>query len=113
MSKILEATCENGQVTAEGAQVPGATVLSEGVGASEGALLMEGDKKLYVTSNATDLKTTIEKVIAAINKIGTTLTAIGAGMTGPTTAPPGTLGADVAELTQIATELETLKGQLK
>lgn len=113
MSKILEATCEGGVVTADGVPVPGATILSEGVGSSSGALLMEGEKKLYVGKTSPDLKTTIEKVIAALNKIGSTLTSIGAGMTGPTTAPPPTLAADVLEITSVATELETLKGQLK
>lgn len=113
MSKILEATCEGGVVTSEGVAVPGAEILSEGVGESQGLLLMQGDKKTYMASNATDLKTTIEKVVEAINKVGTILTAIGAGMTGPTTAPPGTLATDVLELTQLATELETLKGNLK
>lgn len=113
MSKILEATCEAGVVTSEGAAVPGASILSEGIGESQGLLLMQGDKKTYVTSSAADLKTAIEKVVEAINKIGTVLTAIGAGMTGPTTAPPGTLATDVSELVALATELETLKGNLK
>lgn len=113
MSKILDATCEAGVVTCEGVPVPETEILSEGVGSSAGLLLMQGEKKTYVASNATDLKTAIEKTVEAINKVGSILTAIGAGMTGPTTAPPGTLAADVLELTALATELETLKGQLK
>lgn len=113
MSKALEATCEGGVVTCEGVPVPDVTVLSEGVGESEGLLVLEGLKKTYLASNATDLKTTIEKLVSAVDKIGLTLTAIGAGMTGPTTAPPPTLAADVAELTAITVELTTLKGALK
>jgi hypothetical protein len=50
---------------------------------------------------------------AAITKIATIFTSIGAGMTGPTTAPPGTLVTDVVELNTMVTEINTLKGQLK
>lgn len=112
MSKILDATCSGKAVTYNGALID-AEILSEGVGASEGLLLLEKDKATYITSNATDLKTTLEKVADALTKIGETLTAIGAGMTGPTTAPPGTLAADIVELNLIVTELTTLKGNLK
>lgn len=113
MTKVIEASCVTGIVTAEGVPVTGTTILSGGVGESEGVLILEEDKKTYLANTTPDLKTTIEKVIAALNKIGTTLTSIGAGMTGPTTAPPGTLATDVLELTTIATELEVLKGALK
>lgn len=124
---MIDATCSGKEVTAAGVVVENAVILSEGEGESSGILLLEGDKPKYITSNATDLKTTLEKTVAALNKtsetlikISTTLTSIGAGMTGPTTAPPGTLATDVAdivskanELTATASELETLKGALK
>lgn len=113
MSKILDATCEAGEVTADLVPVPEAEILSEGQGASEGVLLIEGERVRYLTSNASDLKTSIEKAIDSIGKIANILTAIGAGMTGPTTAPPPTLGADIIALQAVATELETLKGNLK
>lgn len=128
MSKILDATCSaTGVVTAEGSTVESAEVLSEGNQASSGLLLMEGNKARYLTSSATDIKETIEKLIQvlddlgpALTQIATTLTSIGAGMTGPTTAPPPTLPADVIELTSKVTsltatkaELNTLKGALK
>lgn len=127
MSKMVDATCSGGSVTADGVVVDGAQILSKGEGQSSGALIIEGLTKKYITSNATDLETTLEKTIDAITKIGetlttisVTLTSIGAGMTGPTTAPPGTLVtdvaqivSDVAELTALAGELTTLKGALK
>lgn len=113
MSKILDATCENNEVTCEGKTITGAVILSEGVGQSSGLLLIEESKKTYVTSNASDLKTTIEKLTDALDKIATILTNIGAGMLGSATAPPPTLGADVSELQSISSELENLKDGLK
>ena len=127
MSKVLEATADaSGVVTADGVPVPAADLISEGKQASSGILIIDGLKAWYIPSSATDIKTTIENLIdvidataAAITKIGTTFTAVGAGMTGPTTSPPPTLAADVLELTgkvtelnAIKTELNTLKGAL-
>lgn len=128
MSRIFDATCDaTGKVTADGVIVTSAEVLSEGKQASEGLLFMEGDQARYLTSSATDVKTTIENLIdvltdvtAALTKVSTTLTSIGAGMTGPTTAPPPTLPTDVLDitskvtsLTAIKATLTTLKGALK
>lgn len=128
MSKILDATCNPaGIVTSESVPVPAATVMSEGKQQSTGIMIMDKDKAWYLTSNATDIKTTIEKVnaalddlTAALTTISNILTAIGAGMTGPTTAPPPTLVTDVAQITTKVSSisatkalLETLKGALK
>lgn len=113
MSKILSASCVAGVVTSQGVPVTEAVVLSEGVGSSSGALLLEEDKAFYITSNASDIKQTLNKVVAALNKIGETLTAIGAGMTGPSTAPPPTLATNVAEITQLAIQLTQLENGLK
>lgn len=128
MSKILDATCDaSGKVTADGIIVTEATVLSEGKQASSGVLVIEEDRARYIASSATDVKTTIEKTIvvlddltAALTEIATALTAIGAGMTGPTTAPPPTLPTSVVTITNKITaltatkaELNTLKGALK
>lgn len=114
MSKILPATCDaNGKVTAEGVEVPGAVVLSLGKQASSGILLLDTEKAWYFPSSATDIQTTIDKTTKAIDKIIAIVNSIGAGMTGPTTAPPPTLVTDVAALTTIKGELDTLKGALK
>ncbi len=114
MSKILEATANAaGVVTADGVPVVGAIILSEGKQASSGVAVMDGDKVWYLTSSATDIKTVIEKVIAALNEIGPALTSIGAGMTGPTTAPPPTLPTAVTNITTVVTQLTTLKEALK
>lgn len=112
-SVVIDAEASAGQVTVNGLTVPGAKIISLGKGESSGCLLIFGDKAFYLTSNATDLESTITKLTESINKIATILTSIGAGMTGPTTAPPGTLATDVLELTMIATELNQLKEVLK
>lgn len=114
MSKILDATCDaQGKVTADGVEVVGAIVLSEGKQASSGTAVMDGDKVWYLTSSATDVKATLEKMAAAITKIANMFTSVGSGMTGPTTAPPGTLPTDVVELNQMVAEINQLKGALK
>jgi hypothetical protein len=112
LSKIITASCEASVVTADDIAVD-ATILSEGIGASEGLLVLDKTNATYLTSNASDLKTAIEKVISALNKVTDTLTAIGTGMTGSTTAPPAALPINVALITAIVTELTTLKESLK
>jgi hypothetical protein len=127
VSKVLAATCVAGIVKVGALVVPAAEVLSEGVASSSGIVILDEDKAYYVAENSPDLKSTIEKVIdsledlaSVLNTIATTLTSIGAGMTGPTTAPPPTLAVNVAtiiskaaEITASRAELLALKGALK
>jgi hypothetical protein len=128
MSKMIEATCDaQGKVTALGVVVEGAIVTSEGKQASSGILIIDGLVAYYVASSATDIKTTIEKIVAVIddltaslNQLVTVITSVGAGMTGPTTAPPPTLATDLAQITAkvttlnaTKTALNNLKGALK
>lgn len=113
MAKVLEASCENGIVTLEGQQIEVDLLLSEGVAPSTGVLIIDGAKTYYVARTSPDLKSSLETITEAINSIADIFTAIGAGMTGPTTAPPGTLAADVTELQALATELEDLGEALK
>lgn len=120
MSKILEATCDaEGVVKVGEIEVPDVIVLSAGTQESTGLLFLDGEKKVYLPSSASDIASTIQaaidtitEVAAAVTKIGTTLTAIGAGMTGPTTAPPPTLAVDVAELNTKVTALNAIKSDL-
>lgn len=117
MSKILDATCESNVVLVQGIQVPVARVLSEGIGPSEGVLLMEEDKATYITSSAEDLKETIEKLIQALSDVTTALTAIDT-RTYIMAVSGGTVGAPVATaaIAQVAStiaELSSLKEVLK
>jgi hypothetical protein len=116
MSKVLSATCEAGVVKVEGLAATDVIILAEGLGASTGVLIMQDGQAYYVPYAAIDLKNTLIKidstltnVIDAINKIGDTLVTIGSGMTGPTTAPPGTLAADVLIIKNYAAVLGTVK----
>ena len=126
MTKVLQATCENGVVKVGDVTID-ALILSAGVNSSTGILILQDDRPpVYIASSAEDLDLTIGYLIAlitdlasALTTISSTLTAIGAGMTGPTTAPPPTLPTDVATLTSKVTsmnatkvDLQTLKGDL-
>lgn len=74
MSKVLEATCLAGVVKVGALPVPSATILSEGVGASEGVLLMQDDEQFYVPDTTPDLKTTLDKLTDSLTQINTSLT---------------------------------------
>jgi hypothetical protein len=127
VAKILEATCTGGVVKVGAIVIDDAVILSKGLGDSEGVLLIEEFQSTYIPSQASDLEDTLTQLIAALEKVAdavtktsTTFTSVGAGMTGPTTAPPPTLAVDVALLVTYATaitaaktQLETLKGVLK
>jgi hypothetical protein len=69
MSKILEASCENGVVTAEGVVVPNAEILSSGIGASQGTLILDGDKAWYLPKASSNLETTLTQTISALSQI--------------------------------------------
>lgn len=127
MSKVLEATCAVGVVESEGVPVPVAEIFSEGVGPSEGVLIVDKEKAFYIAKTSPDLDATLAQINAALTQtataislIATALTAIGAGMTGPTTAPPPTLAAQVAAITATGVQvtaantlLQTLKAMLR
>lgn len=117
MTKILKATAQARVVTFEGQSVA-AEILSEGVGSSEGLLIIERDKAFYIPSSALDIKSTLEslsgsleQVSNALTQIATSLTSIGANMTGPTTSPPPTLAADVLLIQQASTAIMAIKTQ--
>lgn len=113
MSKALAAACSaDGTVTVSGKEIE-AVILGEGTKASTGVVILQGGTAYYIASNATDIKDVITKLVSIVNKVATTLTAIGGGMTGPTTAPPPTLGADVTEIQTLKSELQAIKDTLK
>jgi hypothetical protein len=97
MSKMLEATCVGGVVTSQGIPVPAAQILSEGVGLSSGVLFLDEDRAKYFTSNASDLKTTLEQIASALTSIASALTLLDAKPLG--TLPPAPAAA--ANITQI------------
>lgn len=126
MSKAIEATCAAGVVKVGALPVEGAVIFSEGVGSSQGIVIMEGGEKFYFAKITPDLKTTIEKtadalvdVVSALNEIATALTTIATVPSGWVT-PPASVAANVAiiiskaaEITAGSAALTTLKGVLK
>lgn len=108
MSKILEATCENGEVTCETQTIEDAEILSEGVKSSEGVLVIEEKKKTYIASNATDIKDLINALSDCLDKIVTIATGLDA-----VTTPPATQAANIAQLVTLNATLDAIKDNLK
>lgn len=108
MSKVLNATCAAGVVTAASFPVTGATILSQGIRASTGLLVMDDDKKTYVTSNAADIHDAIVSLNTIIGQIVTILSAHDA-----VTTAPGASAAAIAALTALKTTFNATKDTLK
>ncbi len=120
MSKMLEASCVAGVVTAGGFPVPAADILSEGVGSSTGVLILDEDEAKYIAKTSPDLKTTLTKLISILTDLTTALTSIdtkvlvttcGAGP-GSTIALP-LAASNIASITATQAELSVLKEMLK
>lgn len=117
MSKMISATCENGVVTADGVEVPGATILGQGVGESSGSLFLDEERKVYVPKTSPDLDATLEQVIAALTAAASGLGAAASGLAAiDALAAAGaitSLGSSQSAISSAKSALETLKGQLK
>lgn len=113
MTRIFDATCVAGVVKVEGIEIPDVEIITQGTKSSTGILILNGNEKKYVTANTTDIVDFLDEVAGVLNTIATTLTAIGSGMTGPTTAPPGTLATSVTQIQTVATALDAMKENLK
>ncbi len=127
MTVSLEATCVASVVKIGALPLPSAKKFSAGVAASEGVAFIDGEKQYYFANTTPDLETTLgeikkglDKTAAALTKLTSILTDIGAGMAGAGTTPPPTLATDLLDITQAATDLtaisttvELLKGNLR
>lgn len=119
MTKILDATCEAGIVTAEDVPVSDAQILSQGTKSSEGILVMDEDKATYVTSNADDLKDAIDKLSSILGDLSDLV----ASIVNDTVFIPGTGGASLifppafsaskATIDAAIDELDAMKEMLK
>ena len=117
MSKALEATCVAGVVTSEGVPVPDTTILSEGVAASEGLLILDEDKKTYIPKTSPDLKETLDKIVSVLGQISSALSAldtagflISATMGVPS---PPVAASEISAIDTLQSELEDLKDNLR
>lgn len=131
MSKILEARCVAGVVSAmiDGIPfpVPEAVIVTAGIELSEGFLVIDEDRAFYMTANTTNIESGLQDLIDVATRLSTVctelitaFTAFGAAMTGPTTAPPPTLSTilsgfsgDVTALTTKIAQITLLKETLK
>lgn len=107
MSKILEASCVAGVVTADSLVVV-ADVLSAGLGESDGVVLLEGEMAKYLTSNASDISDLIDKLATIVEKIVIAATGLDAASNAP-----GGQTANIALITAAKLEMVALKLELK
>lgn len=114
MSEFIEASCQAGIVAIEGLYPVAADVLSEGVGPSDGLAFIKDGQVYYITSNATDLKTTIEKLVSIVTELSTALSLIDAKPTGGAgSSSTPVAAANVVNLGLIQAQLATLQETLK
>ncbi len=133
MSKTLPATCAAGIVTVEGVPVD-ADILSEGVGSSEGVVILDDEEATYIPKTSGDLDTTLDKLISALDQVKTgldkTVEALGKchdalsgldtsafliGATGPGVVPvpgPPTQTANILGITTASTAVTSAATQL-
>lgn len=103
--KILSATCAGGVVYAGAGIVPNCPILGEG-GASEGYLVIAEDEAVYLPKTAPDTKTTLELFAACID-------AMVSGILDANVGGAIVSGSFKADLANIKTQVEALKGALK
>lgn len=108
MAKVLDAECQNGIVRVDGMEVDPALILSEGTKDSTGIALIDGPEVTYITSNASDIKETIEELTGILNQVITVLT----GLDGATD-PAGTQAASIASLEVLKSQFEARKDSIK
>lgn len=103
--KIFEARAIGGVILADKGAVVNCPILGEG-GNSEGYVVMAEDKVVYLPKTSPDLKTTLEYIGQALEKIASGIYQRNGGgdITNPTFAP---------EILAIKAQIDTLKGELK
>lgn len=120
MSKVVEATCVAGIVKVGALPVPTATILSEGVAASSGILVLDEDKATYIAKVSTDLKDALDQLSSALGSLTTALTTLDVKVQ-PTTCPAGAgvtvttplATASITSITSAKAAIDLLKEALK
>ncbi len=113
MSKALAATCEGGVVSVGELEVPSPVILSEGIAASSGVVVLdEGEAPIYIAKTSPDLKTTLQQIVTALENVATALTALDAKPIGTLPPAPSSSSA-IAAITTAKSTLNTLAGNLK
>lgn len=116
-STVLQASCSSSNVTTEGVSVPDAIILSQGSGASTGPLVIFKNKAYYITSNASDLNASLNQAAQAINEIATQINSIATVLAAispdPLQPQIALIAASVPTIQGFATQLQTIRGNLK
>lgn len=105
-TKVLSAACEGGKVTVNGAEVPGARVLSAGQAKSQGVAVFCGPDVVYVAVPVDTLKT-------LIGFVGDLAQAVASGVLASNAGGPITSGSFQADLAQVKQALNDLKGNIQ
>lgn len=107
MTKTVDASCVNNEVSIGGFKVP-AKILSQGKKQSSGIALVDKNQVTYLTSNASD----IAELITLMKDILDKVTAIATGLDAGTTSPGGQ-ASNIAQLSPLISQLNALKDNLK
>jgi hypothetical protein len=108
MSKILDASCQAGIVTIAGTPIPGAVILSEGIGPSTGFAVIDADKVYYIAKTSPDLKTAMTNLNTILTQILAILTTLDGVTVSPGTAAPAIVATTLLN-TQFGLTKELLK----
>lgn len=115
MSKVLNATCSAGIVLVDGTPIENVEILSEGVGPSEGILILDGEKSYYVPKSVEDIASTLGHLSDALEKLIDALTihdTAGFLVAGPTPSPP-LITTQITALGVVKTQVDLLVETLK
>lgn len=105
-SKAINAVCENGKVTVNGAEVPGAVVVSAGQAKSEGVAIFSGPDVFYV---AVPVQTLVQLIELTARLAQTVASGVLSGNGGGAI----TSGSFAADLAQLKSALNELKGAMQ
>lgn len=108
MSKtiVLMAECENGKVTVNGAEIPGAVILPAGKAKSTGMAVLSGKNAFYVA-------VPMDTLSSLIDLVGTLAETVASGVLPSNSGGAITSGSFAADLAQIKTQLTQLKGAMQ
>lgn len=112
MTKAVLAKCKDKKVNINEVDIEVDFISSEGKAESSGVLFLDKEKSFFITNTIDDLKTTLEKISGALDKIASALTAIDGKPAG--TNPPSPVAAsDILQIQSLKSDLDSLKDNLK
>lgn len=107
LNKVLSAQCLNQIIRVNNVMID-AEILSEGIKASDGIVLIDKENSYYIPSNASDIKDTIALLNTLLSQVVTVLTGLDAVSTSP-----GSQAANILSLTNLIAQFNLTKENLK